>query len=862
MKRRSFVGAALAAPAVQLVQAAETGEKFTPVSLDALFNASAEDLGPREQTGGLVRPAGGEQAIQGIPFRLGPAATDRKRWLALSRTVRSWTVREAEIAVGRTAGFLCLAQFCDWEQAELNPESVDALESIGATLATATITYADGERRAFPVRRRFEVNPPRSAFGRECFNALSSNTWRTTRWPDPLARSTDWGFHQQGFVSQSPAPSALWLWALENPEPARVVKALRLEAAGDDLLLVCGLTLYHGKQHPLRRERRTLYRVTLPSKTAGEPDRWKVETDLGLVCRVWAQGEFRGEEWLKEPAGVGERAASVKDADCLYVEITAAAEAALKLSDAKTGARYEFDLAGIQPGEVRPAKPAGARVEVLERDKTWLRGRVTDAAGGRPTPVRLAFRSKEGRYIPPYGYRTEVNAAWFQDYGSDTQVGAASFAYVDGTFQAELPVGELYVELSKGFEYEAVRQRIKIEPGQRELELRIPRREDWRRKGWATADTHVHFLSTSTALLEAQAEGLNLVNLLAAQWGDLFTNIGDLPYGPLVSADRETVVQVGTENRQHLLGHLALLGGKGEPVFPLSADGPSEAYLGDPVWNSMSEWADECRKREGLVVAVHFPNPNAELAAEIVRGKIDAVELYPGGGGSFRTLGYQDWYRYLNCGYRVAAAGGTDKMAASTPVGGNRTYAYLGGAEFNFANWAKAVRSGRTFATTGPLLEFRVDGQMPGGEIRLRAGGGTVEVVVEASANVPFHRLEIVHNGKVAAWQEEKVGTRRMTMREKVTLGGPGWLAARCSSRVAAARFGVAAHTSPVYFTVPGSELFSGPAAAYFLKLIEGTQLYVDNLATRPDAERLERIRKTLREAHAELHRRVERNAR
>ena len=35
-----------------------------------------------------------------------------------------------------------------------------------------------------------------------------------------------------------------------------------------------------------------------------------------------------------------------------------------------------------------------------------------------------------------------------------------------------------------------------------------------------TADTHVHFLSPSTAVLEAQAEGLNLVNLLAAQWGD------------------------------------------------------------------------------------------------------------------------------------------------------------------------------------------------------------------------------------------------------------------------------------------------------------------------------------------------------
>ena len=108
----------------------------------------------------------------------------------------------------------------------------------------------------------------------------------------------------------------------------------------------------------------------------------------------------------------------------------------------------------------------------------------------------------------------------------------SSFAYVDGTFQVELPVGEVYVELSKGFEYGTVRQRLNITPDQRELKLEISRFTDLRAQGWMTADTHVHFLSPSTAILEGQAEGLNLVNLLAAQWGDLFTNVGDLPSGP------------------------------------------------------------------------------------------------------------------------------------------------------------------------------------------------------------------------------------------------------------------------------------------------------------------------------------------
>src|SRR5207253_4488067 len=142
------------------------------------------------------------------------------------------------------------------------------------------------------------------------------------------------------------------------------------------------------------------------------------------------------------------------------------------------------------------------------------------------------------------------------------------------------------VEMTKGFEYSPVRQKLQIGPGQRELKLEISRFTDLRKKGWVTADTHVHFLSPSTAVLEAQAEGLNLINLLAAQWGDLFTNVGDIRNEPLVSRDKETMVWVGSENRQHILGHIAMLG-PSAPVYPMSASGPDESYLGDPLWNSM-----------------------------------------------------------------------------------------------------------------------------------------------------------------------------------------------------------------------------------------------------------------------------------
>jgi hypothetical protein len=641
-----------------------------------------------------------------------------------------------------------------------------------------------------------------------------------------------------------------------------VLQVLRLEAASDDPLLVCGLTLFHGVENPLRHDRLSLYRLTLPQASAEEKDRWTVSVDLGVVARTYALPIFDPETWLAASAvGLGEDTPAPKGAPYLYVELSASPAATLVLADQKTGRRYAFDLRQVTAGVEVEGTPAGARVKILARDKCWLQAQVVDTTTQRPTPVRLSFRSPEGRYIPPYGHRTEVNSAWFQDYGADLQLGDTSFAYVDGTFQVELPVGEVYLEMTKGFEYEAVRKKLNIQPGQRELRLEISRSFDLRSRGWVTGDTHVHFLPPSTAILEGQAEGVNLINLLASQWGDLFTNVGDFFQGPLTSRDGETLVWMGTENRQHLLGHIGLLGGKGAPVYPMCASGPGESYLGDPLWSSVAEWADACRQREGLVVGVHFPYPTGEIAADIVLGKIDAIEIQPTFSEHFNALNILDWYRYLNCGYRLPVVGGTDKMSGGMPVGGERTYAYLGQEQFSFESWAKAVRRGNTFMTSGPLLLFQVDGHTPGDEITIDSGGATVEVQVEAKSNVPFNYLEVISNGHVVASREARDGTREMAMKEKVRVAGPGWLAARCSSRLIIANgqwpMQVCAHTSPVYFQVPGQELFSAPAATYMLTLIEGSLTWVDNLAPRPDPERFERVRRVFLDARARLHRRL-----
>jgi hypothetical protein len=152
-----------------------------------------------------------------------------------------------------------------------------------------------------------------------------------------------------------------------------------------------------------------------------------------------------------------------------------------------------------------------------------------------------------------------------------------------------------------------------------------------------TADAHVHFLSPSTAVLEAQAE-LNLVNLLAAQWGDLYTNVGDLPYGHIFSADKQTMVAVGTENRQHD-GHLGLLGGH-EPVFPCQAMARAglPGIRCGPVCRIGPTPADGGTVWWWYISPIRMPRWQPRSW-----GKIDAVELYPRETAP-SVAGYCDWH--------------------------------------------------------------------------------------------------------------------------------------------------------------------------------------------------------------------------
>jgi len=307
------------------------------------------------------------------------------------------------------------------------------------------------------------------------------------------------------------------------------------------------------------------------------------------------------------------------------------------------------------------------------------------------------------------------------------------------------------------------------------MTLRICRVADMAAEGWWSGDSHVHFLSTPGAQLEQRGEDRRVVNLLQAQWGALFTNTEDFSGRPSISQNSVVdgggyVTYVGQENRQHALGH-ALLWGLREPVMPWSSDGPDEAELGGALDATLSDWADRTHAQGGTVVVAHFPHPNGEPAVLVATGRADAVEIL-----SQTDDRLTEYYRYLNSGYRLPLVGGTDKMSSAVPVGLYRTYARLD-EEFSYEAWCRAVRSGRTFLSGGPLAALSVDGCQPGDTVAL-PGPGTVSVHATVRSIFPLRALEVVRNGEVVA-RTDADGGRQAEISEELRIDGNSWIACR-----------------------------------------------------------------------------------
>ena len=796
---------------------------YEPIDLSALCNAGLELLD------GCRQPPVGKQMFHGLPFRIGdPRNAEAPCFIALEPGA------VATVPVHRAADHVIVAH-------RRLPAGESDGPAVGSSVAEYTFRLAGQPAPGVvvPIRERFEISavPEEGWDASGPFLAASSAQLRLA--DRYQGRWEDLGMRQSEGVFPGLADYFLWIW--ENPLGAVPVESIRLAALAAPVL-VAAITVGAAGEHPLSREAARAIRITALGpegpRALSEP---AVRVDRGVASYAFRlpgdSAEGVSDDALK---GWGE-IANPESPDA-YARVAAVPSATVIVADGEREIG-RFRWRDLAPD--RPIEQEGMRITDAEPGRNWVHVTVLDDETGHPVPCRVAFRSPEGIPYQPHGHHNHVNSdlgTWHIDIGGDVRLGRLSYAYIDGRCQGWLPTGDVLVDVARGFEYTPLRERIRIAPGQRELTLRIRRWTSMNALGWYSGDSHVHFLSAQGALTEQQGEDLNVVNLLQSQWGSLFTGTEEFTGSPVASPDGRHVTWVSQENRQPFFGHLVLWGLQ-RPIMPWCTDGPNEAELGGWLETTVSDWADRCHEQQGTVVIPHFPLPNGEPAVLIATGRADAIEMIVQ-----RRSFHEEYYAYLNCGYRLPLVGGTDKMTADVPVGVYRTYANLRDQEFTHGAWSRSVREGRTFLSAGPIIDLRAEGCEVGDTLRT-SGPGTIHVSATAKGIFPVWTLQIVQNGRVVASVEEPGGARRIELEAEVRVEGNCWLAARCGgphywdspSHLGPWPRGIFAHTSPVYVACGGSEWsqFDAGQARTMQALIKGGLQRVRHLAIRYPEDRI-----------------------
>ncbi len=837
---------------------------YEPLSLTELCNAGVwlyapENLG---QDGTYLQPLPaspptGSQRFHGLPFQIGPGqGGDPPCFIAFGEHGDLYRQKQV-IPVGKTARHIIFAH------AVLETRLWQG-GAAGVEIARYVFCYQDGHEEAAPIRERFEIGNIPLPWGQFPFLCLPDQKhFLEDRFQGHWARA---GFRltEVGWA----IPRGYYLWPWQNPRPEVEISHIEIHP-GPQRFVIAAVTLSHLEESPFPRQARRPVRIRLSDATrSAVAGPLKVEVDRGVATYPYPLPQASLADLEPEMAGFG--APPNEGTDPSYTEIAASPSATLTvrsgdnlLCQANWGA---LEREGV-------VESAGVRLEIVDPGRNWVTVKVVDGHSGVTLPCRIAFHSPEGIPYPPHGHHAPIFSnldTWNVDIGGDVRLGQIAYAYIDGTCQGWLPRGRVLVDIACGFEYEPVRQWVEIQPGQQHLTLQLDRWIDMNAEGYYSGDTHVHFLSTQGATMEARAEGLNVVNLLQSQWGHLYTNTEEFSGSPQVTRDGKTIVYVSQENRQHMLGHISLLGLK-TPVMPWASGGPSEGELGGSLEVTLSHWADAAHAQGGTVILPHIPTPNGEPAALIATGRLDAVEML-----DFLDFEHFEYYRYLNGGYRLPLVGGTDKMSANTPVGLYRTYVQLEeGRDFDYDAWCRALKRGRTFLSGGPMLWLTVEGQGPGAEVQI-GRDATLEVEATARSIFPIHCLQIVEQGRVVAETVSARGSRKLQIRERLHFTGDSWLAARCAGpsyrarpHYDARRRGIMAHTSPVYLAAEGGKgLHSLETYQYMQTLIAGSLAYLrqrspqysDETTThfhgRPDhlAELERPFKEALSAIHARLH--------
>lgn len=376
---------------------------------------------------------------------------------------------------------------------------------------------------------------------------------------------------------------------------------------------------------------------------------------------------------------------------------------------------------------------------------------------------------------------------------------AAPVAYqISGDFSIKLPPGTWRISLGHGNEYIPIKEEFTVPENKKEITLTflLKRWINLPKLNWYSGDVHVHHPTNKPEFKEflleyARAEDIHVVNVLE-MGHHLGTEFKQEGFGEKFRTNEGDIWLVsGQEDPRSTFGHII-----GLNINQMERDTSTYNYY-DLVFKKL-------QLQQGAIVGyAHFSWNGCDLPRGfpwyITAGDIDFVELL-----QFSKINTMDYYDYLNLGFRITAAAGSDVPWGST-LGEVRTFVYTGNT-FSADAWFEGLKSGHTFVSNGPALFLDADGLLPGTEI-IQDKGYTSNVSVKAISNPGIGNIERVaiynNDGLVTEMHNpEKSDSLQISLLH--ALEKSQWLAA-----VVYCDNGAVAHTTPIYFIVDGKPTWS-----------------------------------------------------
>ncbi|HSB16510.1 MAG TPA: CehA/McbA family metallohydrolase [Bryobacteraceae bacterium] len=463
-----------------------------------------------------------------------------------------------------------------------------------------------------------------------------------------------------------------------------------------------------------------------------------------------------------------------------------------------------------------------------KRPMGTLRVRVIDAGTDKPTPARVHLNAADGKFYTPTDVYSRIGAS------------GRHLFHTAGAFTVELPAGTVTVEALKGFEFIPALAKTEVPAGgDAELTLTLRRLADFSAKGWHNGSMHVHMNyggnlrnTPENLLLMSDAEDQDFLNAQAANKDNRVLDHQYFAPGggehPASRGRSGSKLIFGQEYRPPFHGHTSLFGLRDHLMSPFTT-----GYEGTAIESLYPTNTDIFRKAraQGAVTTYVHPYGDADplpaglgnakaFPVDAALGTVDALEWSDAGRGGLIV-----WHHVLNNDLPVAPVGGEDSITdlhRSKLIGSARAYAWLG-SDVSAEAWLDAIRGGRTFFSTGPLLEFRVDGKIPGETVRLPAEGGTISIEASAVCIAPLSKVEIHHNGKVLMVVPLAADKKSASLKTQLKLTGSGWLSLYAEGPAHPyfdATF-LQAATNAVRVYVGGQKIRSRESAEYFVQWID-----------------------------------------